>query len=249
MRFFIIFILPFFLSVNTNQITDNRYIIINYTHTTHIEGSPAEITVNSSLVANSSSSLYEMDYVGNTNHIDEQDGEDGNIFLSIRPSDNPKIYKNLISKTIYNTERIGFKEFLVVDNFSIFNWVLTKNTKEVLGFHCKEAKLHFRGRDYVAYYTMETQFNSGPWKFSGLPGTILEIESTDGVFKIHANSVKIKNGSSMIENPFKESDKFITWEDFIEKYRKKYYELQSYTDPDGGSMSIPKRKIEVLIED
>jgi GLPGLI family protein len=190
-----------------------------------------------------------MDYVGNSNLIDEEDGEDGNVFLSIRLSSNPKIYKNLISKAIYNTERIGFKEFLVVDNFGVFNWVLTKNTKEILGFHCKEAKLNFRGRDYVAYYTIETQFNCGPWKFSGLPGTILEIESTDGVFKTHANSVNIKNGSSMIENPFKESDKFITWEDFIEKYRKKYYELQSYTNPDGGSMSIPKRKIEVLIED
>lgn len=67
-------------------------IIINYSHSTHIEGLPSETVVNSSLVSNNVLSIYEMDYVGNSKLIDEEDGEEGGVFLSVRSKNNPKIF-------------------------------------------------------------------------------------------------------------------------------------------------------------
>lgn len=244
-----VFLFSFFFSNSLFDNIDESAIIVDYTHSTHIEGLPSPTAVNSTLVANSSFSIYEMDYAGNSNLIDEEDGDDGLVFISVRATKNPFIFKDLKNNIIYSEENISFKNFLVKDGTNIFNWVLANKKKTILNYECQEAKLNFRGRNYIAYFTSKIPFNVGPWKFSGLPGTILQIESTDGVFKINANKIKIKNKSTKISSPFSNLDEAISWEEFISKYKKKYNELLHYTGENGLTRSIPKRKIEVLIED
>jgi GLPGLI family protein len=56
-----------------------------------------------------------------------------------------------------------------------FNWALINETKKVGNFNCLKATCHFRGRDYIAWYTLEIPVSHGPWKFQGLPGLILEV--------------------------------------------------------------------------
>jgi GLPGLI family protein len=56
-----------------------------------------------------------------------------------------------------------------------FDWVLINETKKIGDFTCNKATCHFRGRDYVAWYTNEIPVPHGPWKFQGLPGLILEV--------------------------------------------------------------------------
>ncbi len=61
-------------------------------------------------------------------------------------------------------------------------WELEEGGKEILGFPCKKATAHFRGRHYTAWYTPEIPLPYGPWSFHGLPGLILEIkDDTDRV--------------------------------------------------------------------
>ncbi|MGK0324506.1 MAG: GLPGLI family protein [Psychroserpens sp.] len=223
--------------------------MIDYSHSTHIEGMPSATIVKANLVASQVASIYEMDYLNISNFIDEEDGENGPI-LNVRANKNPRIFKDFTTQSIYSVERVFMNPFLVKDTFTIFNWSLTNVFETILGYKCQKVNLNYRGRDYEAFFTTEIPFNAGPWKFSGLPGCILKVKSTDGVFEIFAEKIQIKNAVVSFEKPFvKELDKSISWDDFIKKYKKKYEELQSYTGPDGGSMSIPKRKIEVLIED
>lgn len=224
-------------------------LIVGYTHSTHIEGLPSETTVNASLMVNKNYSLYEMDYLNNKSFINEENGDQG-VVLSIKPSKNPLIYKVNNAKSIYSIERISMTPFLVKDTYAIFKWKITKNEKTILKYKCQEALVDYRGRSYIVYFTTNIPFNGGPWKFSGLPGLILEIKSTDGVFHIIANKLQIKNNTSSIVFPFEIPEKkAITWDNFIAKYKQKYEELLHYRNEDGGTMSIPKRKIEVLIED
>lgn len=189
-----------------------------------------------------------MDFLGlQQKDFDEEDSESG-ITLSMKPTHNPKIYKEFENKTLYSLERISMQPFVVRDSFNIFNWNLKENYKTILGYKCQEVSLRHRGRDYVAYFTTEIPYKVGPWKFEGLPGVILEIKSTDGVFEIMANSIRMENKKIDLKR-VKLADVAISWDEYLEKYNKKYNELKSYTDENGGSHSIPKKNIEVYIED
>ena len=249
MKTFVYTILCFSTFVLGIKGKEERTLIINYIHSTHIEGLPSKTSVNATLISNDKFSLYEMDYRNNPNLIDEEDNDDGQTFLSIRTSSNPYIFKDYSKEIFYSTERISIKPFLVKDSTNIFKWNLLEERKTILNYDCQKAKLEYRGRVYIAFFTTDIPFNAGPWKFSGLPGTILEIKSEDGVFEMNAVNLKIINNSTDISSPYENLEKAINWEEFILKYRKKYDELLSYVDENNVTMTIPKRKIEVLIED
>jgi GLPGLI family protein len=58
------------------------------------------------------------------------------------------------------------------------NWEIYADTFTVITYLCQKATCHFRGRDYVAWFTLDIPINNGPWKFGGLPGLILKISDT-----------------------------------------------------------------------
>lgn len=247
---FSIFFFIIGLTIVTGQNKNNKTtLIVDYSHSLNIEGSPSVTTVNARLVANQFKSVYEMDFLNLLDFQEEESNEDGTV-LKVKPSHNPKIFKDFKSKSIYSIERIFMDPYYVKDSYNIFQWKLENEFKVILGYKCQKATLNYRGRNYESYFTTEIHFNTGPWKFAGLPGLMLEIKSTDGAFEIEANKVQIKTVPLEIENPFKNKiETFISWDDFLNKYKRKYDEFESYSDPEGGTMSIPKRKIEVLIED
>ena len=54
-------------------------------------------------------------------------------------------------------------------------WTLADEQQTIHGYHCQKATCHWRGRDYVAWFTTEIPIRRGPWKFGGLPGLIVQI--------------------------------------------------------------------------
>jgi len=97
-------------------------------------------------------------------------------------------------------------------------WELTGNTKKILNYTCNEARSTWRGRDYIAYFTTELPFKAAPWKFHGLPGVMLVIQSSDSNVIFEAINIKIGQNLGNITNPFKDN-KLKTWTDFIELYK------------------------------
>lgn len=69
------------------------------------------------------------------------------------------------------------------------NWSLEKGEKILLGHKCNKAKVTYRGRNYIAWYTSEIPINNGPYVFGGLPGLILEIEDTDEKYTFEAVAI------------------------------------------------------------
>jgi len=69
-------------------------------------------------------------------------------------------------------------------------WTLIPGTNIIGGYPCQKAKCTFRGREYIAWYSISLPFNIGPWKFTGLPGAILEIRDENGIIAIVANKIK-----------------------------------------------------------
>lgn len=100
-------------------------------------------------------------------------------FDSIEPT---TFFKFTNSNHIYYNDYVGGTEYFIKDTLPVQNWELIANeTKEILGYICNKAKLKYRGSEFTAFYTSEIPTTFGPWKFTGLPGLILEITLDDDV--------------------------------------------------------------------
>ncbi len=55
-------------------------------------------------------------------------------------------------------------------------WQMEEGNRTVAGYACQKATCHLYGRNYMAWYAPEIPISKGPYKFSGLPGLILQIE-------------------------------------------------------------------------
>lgn len=56
----------------------------------------------------------------------------------------------------------------------------------LLGYNCKMARAKLSGRKYILWYSPEIFINDGPYKFSGLPGLVLEVydDKRQHIFKL-----------------------------------------------------------------
>jgi GLPGLI family protein len=241
-----------FSTLLLSQEVKHTTLEINYVHSVHLENSPGVFQVNAFLTTNSKASIYELDFANKADFIDEEDYEDkegeSKVLIRIRPKSNPVFFKELKEKTINYIQRINMKPFMIEDSVKVFKWSINDDYKTILGYNCQKASLNYRGRNYTGYFTLEIPFNAGPWKFSGLPGTILEIREENDVLSIVANKVVISNRQTIIDNPFKDQES-IFWDEYIKEYKKKFDELNSYVGPNDTRVTIPKKNIEVYIED
>lgn len=78
------------------------------------------------------------------------------------------------------------------ENIPKQNWKIWNDTLIVSGYLCKKATCHFRGRDFIAWFTMDIPINNGPWKFGGLPGLILKVYDSQKLYSFEC--IKIEKG-------------------------------------------------------
>lgn len=77
------------------------------------------------------------------------------------------------------------------------DWTILSDTLTINKYLCQKATCHFRGRSYIAWFTMDIPISNGPWKFGGLPGLILKIYDTNNLYTFEC--VKIEKGKFPIE--------------------------------------------------
>lgn len=90
---------------------------------------------------------------------------------------------------------------IVVDSIPKIQWTIHKDKKQILNLECIKATGIYRGRPIVAYFTESIPMAVGPYKILGLPGLILEMNSTDGDFIYTA--VSLKSNVKLSTNFFK----------------------------------------------
>ena len=170
--------------------------------------------------------------------------ENSETYTSEASENSKTYYKNLKDKYIIYDKNYGIKAIIKDENYAI-SWQITDNSKNILGYTCQEAIGNFRGRKYKAYFSQDIPFKNGPHKFDGLPGLILEVRSIDNIVSIVAEKIIFEE--STIKNPFIDS-KFITWLEFLKKYKLYFDKISNYRGEEGVTMSIAKRYIEVFID-
>ena len=133
------------------------------------------------------------------------------------------VYKDYVSNNMKFEDMMpnGAPVF-VEEQMNLINWKLGKEEKEIMGYQCREARCTFRGRDYIAYFTTELPFKAAPWKFHGLPGVVLQVESTDEFLYLEAKTVRIQDAKEIVNPDRKEN--YMTWEEFVKMYAVKMKE-------------------------
>lgn len=85
------------------------------------------------------------------------------------------IYKNYPKGKLTNYTSDGLMtSYQCVEDYEPQKWEIQDSTKQILGYNCQLASSTFRGRVYLAWFTMDIPISEGPWKLNGLPGLILE---------------------------------------------------------------------------
>lgn len=76
------------------------------------------------------------------------------------------------------------------DLYPVLEWEFSPESPiEIMGYICGKATVKFAGREYAVWYTMDIPFPYGPYKFHGLPGLILKVEESNGMYLWEAFSI------------------------------------------------------------
>lgn len=95
-----------------------------------------------------------------------------------------EVYKNYPENKITNTYRTFAQGpiYLYEEDKIKFDWKILPDKKKYLTYTCQKATTTFRGRTYEAWFSTDIPISEGPYKFTGLPGLILEIQDTKGQY-------------------------------------------------------------------
>ena len=116
------------------------------------------------------------------------------------------IFKNRQRNTVTSIDgnpsgTLGHSEmFLVEETIPPMEWTILSDTMTVLNYLCFKATTTFRGRNYIAWFTLDIPINDGPWKIYGLPGLILRLEDEDGLFVHEAVGLVSHAGKPIVIN-------------------------------------------------
>lgn len=119
-------------------------------------------------------------------------GMQGTVGSSNMEGESYQIYKDKLTSTATVIDYVGSggDKFRYEDELGTLPWKVTEVTDTLLSYTCQKATLHFRGRDYTAWFAPEIPVNDGPWKFMGLPGLILKVSDDKQLFSFALIGIK-----------------------------------------------------------
>ena len=86
------------------------------------------------------------------------------------------LYKNYPQGRMTVADRLVTDYYQYEEDMNLQEWDLQEDsTKTILGYECQKATCKFRGREWTAWFALDVPISDGPWKFSGLPGLIMEV--------------------------------------------------------------------------
>lgn len=132
--------------------------------------------------------------------IQEQIKRGENVNINATANVSWKLYKNVPykGKSSY-LDRICNDNFNVVENIETPSWnLIADSTRDILGYHCRLAETHFKGRLWLAWYAVDIPIDNGPWKLQGLPGLILEAYDSNCEYDFTAVGLSNVHGSRNI---------------------------------------------------
>ena len=124
-----------------------------------------------------------------------------------------------------------FIQYRYKEPWPSMQWTLGTEKQTICGYQCQKATCHWRGRDFVAWFTPQIPLKSGPWKFGGLLGLIMKVYDTKYVYTWEA--VAVENGAFPIYQPeeryYKKSTREKVWK-MQGEWNRRFNELSGMLD-------------------
>jgi GLPGLI family protein len=138
---------------------------------------------------------------------------------------------------------------ILSDTFGNISWKLLPERSRIGTYEVLKASCHYRGRDYEAWYAPDIPISSGPYKFGGLPGLILEVRSTDKRLDFRFNGIEMsKNINYDMHRPQVGLDLNMSFKDFMNNERIFHRQLESNAKARGREMTISEMESIELVE-
>jgi len=198
---------------------------------------PTETSKTKILYFTKGNSLYTNQTTKEENEVDySSNQEQEGINFTFKMTDpRQEIFNNLSTgNSIEGMEFFG-KDFLIEGPSKSFAWKVTGEQKSINGFNCMKATtIHQDTLNVIAWFTPQIQVSSGPQRYYGLPGMILEVEVPQLNQTITATKIDVETDpQQMIVIPTK--GKKVTREQFEKIHAEKMEEMrQEY----GGSGNV-----------
>lgn len=129
---------------------------------------------------------------------DEGGGRGGRTF--IRMGGSSEIYADFNTQILTEATSLFNEDYLIEGEFEPLPWVLTGETKTILGRMCQQATYTIAEplTEVVAWFTPMIPISVGPEKYRGLPGAVLEVdinfgERTFTAFNISDKPIRVKD--------------------------------------------------------
>lgn len=102
---------------------------------------------------------------------------------------NYEVEKTYPDYKTYLIASVGNDAYKVLEDRKI-NWKIAPEKKKLGEFIVQKATAEFAGRSWIAWFTADVPIQDGPYKFSGLPGLIVEIYDHTGTHKMELKGLK-----------------------------------------------------------
>lgn len=100
-----------------------------------------------------------------------------------------EIEKTYPEFTTFLISKVGNDSYKVLEDRKL-DWKISSEKKTIGTFKTQKATTNFAGRSWVAWFTTDVPFQDGPYKFSGLPGLIVEVSDATGSHKMELKGLK-----------------------------------------------------------
>lgn len=229
----------FMFAQKTQQINNSDIVEVHYL-TYMDKGVPlsreSKLLINNLLNESVYITDYHTDKIIDASSIKAAEKETSNLFRVKTFFQYKYIYTNIPRYHLTSVDWLASKTVKYEESIPKFKWILINETKSIENYTCFKAEVDFRGRKYTAWYTKDIPLAYGPWKFSSLPGLILEVYDSENEYTLLAKQIKFKSEKNIEKIP--KTDFVMSLKEFISKHDE-LYDPNNWSTP-GVSISQEK---------
>ena len=141
--------------------------------------------------------------------------------------------RNFQTNTLYDGISMLGKTYLIHDTITPNGWKILNDMKEVAGHICMNASMNdtLRKQNVLVWFALDIPISSGPDRFVGLPGMILEVDINNGACIMTADKIDLKPLTIELDVPQKIKGKKINTAEYIKIIENQIKERKAAEEP------------------